>query len=137
METREELIQRRTRQITELIADYSRVKGYDTRIENLSPYQMRVCRCIRSMGKRINVDEGTTEEGFILTGSAVGIFDIYPTNMRWHDLSDNTRGGFTSGGWKDGIKKLLDKNFRHGRKTNDSSSKIGHYSGPAKERNAK
>lgn len=91
METKEELVARRTRQITELITDYSRVKGYDTRIENLSPYQMRVCRCIRSMGKRINVDERTTEEGFILTGSAIGIFDVYPTNMRWNNLSDNTR----------------------------------------------
>lgn len=37
METKEELVARRTRQITELITDYSRVKGYDTRIENLSP----------------------------------------------------------------------------------------------------
>ena len=60
METKEELVARRTRQITELITDYSRVKGYDMRIENLSPYQMRVCRCIRSMGRRINVDERTT-----------------------------------------------------------------------------
>lgn len=137
METKEELVARRTRQITELITDYSRVKGYDTRIESLSPYQMRVCRNIRSMGRRINVDERTTEEGFILIGSAIGIFDVYPTNMRWHNLSDNTRGGFTSGGWKDGIKKLLDKNFSYGRKADDRTGKGRNHSGPAKERNAK
>jgi hypothetical protein len=89
------------------------------------------------MGRRINVDERTTEEGFILTGSAIGIFDVYPTNMRWHNLSDNTRGGFTSGGWKDGIKKLLDKNFSYGRKTDDRTGEGRNHSGPAKERNAK
>ena len=38
--------------------------------------------------------------------------------------SDNTRGGFTSGGWKDGIKKLLDKNFSYGRKADDRTGEV-------------
>lgn len=135
-ETKDQLIGRRTRQITEFVGVYAESRGYDVRVESLSPYQLRVCRCIRSHGRRVNVDEGTVEEGFILTGSAVGIFDIYPKNMRWHDLQTNTRGGFTTGGWKDGIKKLIDMNF-YGCETDDRKGESHHYSGAAAERDAK
>lgn len=135
-ETKDQIIARRTRQITEFIGVYAQSRGYDVRVEALSPYCLRVCRCIRSHGKRVNVDEGTVEEGFILTGSAVGIFDIYPKNMRWHDLQNNIRGGFTTGGWKDSIKKLIDKNF-YGCETNDRKGEVRHYSGAAAERDAK